>query len=278
MSWVAWGTTYLWAGVTLFFVLSGFLVGGIILDHRESPNFLSVFYVRRLFRILPLYLLLLTCGWLVEALLPIIAVQAPSLFSPKLPDWSFLFFVQNFAMVFKKSMGGEWLSVTWSLAVEEQFYLVLPVIIIVLKRRMQFFCWVLSACILAALPLRAFFNGGYVLMPWHADALFFWGGDCRGVAKSHLETKDLSGSEFPLYAIPSIINPIGCSARVVGCSHGTLGISGLDRRICNGSYRSTVGPSEFGFIPMHEGIPTPPSWTHLIWYLFMASTCREFAI
>ena len=53
------GLPFGWTGVDLFFVLSGYLLGGILIDNRNARNYFSTFYMRRAFRILPLYWLLL---------------------------------------------------------------------------------------------------------------------------------------------------------------------------------------------------------------------------
>lgn len=118
-------TNVTWSGVDLFFVLSGFLIGGILFDHRCSSNYFRVFYIRRACRILPVYLL-------VVGLFLLFSQRAsPSynwLFANALPAWTYLSFTQNY---FLDSFvdAAHWLDPTWSLAVEEQFYLVLPPLI-----------------------------------------------------------------------------------------------------------------------------------------------------
>src|SRR5262249_22413000 len=86
-----------WSGVDLFFVLSGFLIGGILLEERESANYFRAFYMRRMFRILPLYY-----GWtLLFGALVIGAVWlSPGRFPVSYRDlWqvpAHLLFLQNF--------------------------------------------------------------------------------------------------------------------------------------------------------------------------------------
>jgi len=123
--------SFCWSGVDLFFVLSGFLIGGILLDNRESANFYRVFYLRRGCRILPLYYLFILPMVLVpllglDRLLP--ELTRPVMENPISPLWYFLF-LQNFAMVWLANWGQAWTGITWSLTIEEQFYLLLPFIV-----------------------------------------------------------------------------------------------------------------------------------------------------
>jgi peptidoglycan/LPS O-acetylase OafA/YrhL len=116
-----------WMGVDLFFVLSGFLITGILLDTRESDGYLKNFYIRRCLRIWPLYYSLLIFVLVVVPWLgPLLAhrvYERPS------PWWAYPLFLQNF-LVHDPSQTAEPLAVTWSLAIEEQFYLVWPWVVL----------------------------------------------------------------------------------------------------------------------------------------------------
>jgi len=118
-------------GVDLFFVLSGFLITDVLLNTKDRPEYFSNFYARRALRIWPLYYLLLVFTF---AILPIVypSFTGP-IFRLSHPWQSYLFFAQN---LFANAQGAfVTLRVTWSLAVEEQFYLVWPVIVWLAPRR-----------------------------------------------------------------------------------------------------------------------------------------------
>jgi peptidoglycan/LPS O-acetylase OafA/YrhL len=125
-------TSFGWAGVNLFFIISGYLIGSILLKNKNSINYFVVFYTRRFLRIIPIYFLFLCiyliCRWTsFDAHL--------SIFEKPIPIWTYFILVQNFMMSSLGHFGPNALTVTWSLAVEEQFYLVVPFIVYYLNER-----------------------------------------------------------------------------------------------------------------------------------------------
>src|ERR1700745_1096518 len=124
------GFALAWVGVDLFFVISGFLIGTIIFKNRDSTNFFGVFYLRRAGRILPIYILTVCV-----TLFAIDALPNTSWNQPALNPLYYATFTQNLGMVITGQTGSTWLLPTWTLAVEEQFYLLSPVVICALPRR-----------------------------------------------------------------------------------------------------------------------------------------------
>jgi peptidoglycan/LPS O-acetylase OafA/YrhL len=169
-----------WSGVDLFYVLSGFLIGGILVDIRQSPRYFKTFYARRFFRIVPIYYVWF---WGFIAL----ALAAGEQFGISLHDpgeprrWfqiagQFLF-LQNLGFTRYLGLRSEWLNPTWSLAVEEQFYLVAPLVIRFLSRR-SLYCALVGAVVAAPLIRICFrripvvpgvFSLPYALMPCRMD-------------------------------------------------------------------------------------------------------------
>ena len=146
-------------GVDLFFVLSGFLIGGILLDSRASPDYFRKFYVRRFFRIVPIYAVFLLLGGY-------FAYRRHQLTGPW---YLYPLFLQNFWMAKADVLG--FLGISWSLAVEEQFYLTLPTIIrYAANLRRLLVGGILSAPLIRLLLFyRVSHGSAYVL--YRADAL-----------------------------------------------------------------------------------------------------------
>jgi peptidoglycan/LPS O-acetylase OafA/YrhL len=119
---------YGWMGVDLFFVLSGYLIGSQLLRPyiRGSRPSIGGFYMRRAFRVLPAYLTVLLFYFAIPGFR-----EAPGLS----PAWQFLTFTENFRIDY---MNDQAFSHVWSLCVEEHFYLVLPLLILLLMRRPSF--------------------------------------------------------------------------------------------------------------------------------------------
>ncbi len=168
---------YLWRwtrmgnfGVDLFFVLSGFLITRILLENRESPRLFRAFYARRCCRILPLYYALLACVFLLGHLVHAETLRT-RLFLDQHPWLSYLTLTQNIYMGLAGTTGGLALAVTWSLAVEEQFYLGLPWVVRFLPTRIL--PWLFAAGIPWAMLVRFHWKDmrGSLWLPGHADSL-----------------------------------------------------------------------------------------------------------
>jgi peptidoglycan/LPS O-acetylase OafA/YrhL len=116
-----------WMGVDLFFVLSGFLITGILVDTRKSEGYFWNFYARRCLRIWPLYYSVLLFMFVIVPFLR--PSEAHAVFEARsAPWWAYPVFLQNFLVPIPSMATGP-LGVTWSLAVEEQFYLVWPLVV-----------------------------------------------------------------------------------------------------------------------------------------------------
>ena len=167
-----------WTGVDLFFVFSGFLIGGILLDAHSSSNYFAVFYTRRLFRIVPVYFAFLAIAFGLFALGPLgITSDFRWMYEHRLPWWPHFLFLQNYWMAFATNFGALGVTVTWSLAVEEQFYLTLPSLVRFLSTRglavalaAGIFFAPASRIVLHAIAPSHFLSW-YTLMPCRADAL-----------------------------------------------------------------------------------------------------------
>lgn len=175
-----------WSGVDLFFVLSGFLIGGILLDAKNSPRYFKTFYIRRAYRIFPIYgvvTALFLSRHLLAHFLPGMLGEA----SPLTIPWaSYATLTQNFWMAHLGWFGPVAMTATWSLAIEEQFYLTAPLLI--RRVKLEHLTVVLAAVVVGAPILRALLHyyaphgdfACYVLMPCRADAL------CLGVLSAML--------------------------------------------------------------------------------------------
>ncbi len=169
-----------WVGVDLFFVLSGFLIGGILLDHRGAANYYRVFYLRRFLRIVPLYALLLSPMVLVLVLGLQSRLSGHGLAGL---GWGtlmlFFCFQQNLGNGLLFTTPG-YMGPAWSLAIEEQFYLLLPPLIRHLNKN-QLLKLIIAAIVTAPLFRAALFlwpldprqpgAGAIVLLPCRWDVL-----------------------------------------------------------------------------------------------------------
>ncbi len=167
-------TRFGWIGVDLFFVLSGFLITGILIDARESKHYFRNFYARRTLRIFPLYYGVLAIFFVLAPHLSWYSSQGVAE-ATRYQAWYWLY-ASNFLIAFKEDWIFEQFTHFWSLSVEEHFYLIWPAIVyFVAPRKLS---WVCVGFIIGALVLREIFEQmefstfyAHLLTPSRVDSL-----------------------------------------------------------------------------------------------------------
>ena len=186
-----------WIGVDLFFVLSGFLVSGLLFTEYKRSGHIDVvrFLVRRGFKIYPPFWILLV---LTVVLRPVLGEPLP--WRSVLGD---LLFLQNY-------LGGLW-SHTWSLAVEEHFYLALAGLChwVVVRRKVTNFAWVPKLFVWVALGCLALRLATWLIFPVFSTRKHVFGTHLRidsllyGVLLSYFY--HFARQRFPLFRLPALV-------------------------------------------------------------------------
>lgn len=170
-------TGAMWSGVDLFFVLSGFLITGILYDTRKSEHYFRNFYARRTLRIFPLYYAFVAACMIAALVVGLWAPQWRQLLKYQGWLWTYTANVKiAMANSFLVIKGGRLeLGHFWSLAVEEHFYLVWPLLILILSRRAAMIACVVIAIMALLVRLPLCLSGhdvaAQVLTPCRVDAL-----------------------------------------------------------------------------------------------------------
>jgi len=212
-----------WVGVQLFFVLSGFLITGILLDTRESDNYYRAFLARRVLRIFPLYYGTLAVAFVV---LPLVGSRHPP---PEGQVWLWTY-TSNWAA--PAGHENPEFPHFWSLAVEEQFYLVWPFVVRALSpRRLLALCVGLGA---AAFVIRV----GMRLGGSGPQPVYMWT-ICR------MDALALGGAVATTLRIPHAAVAVGRRDRAIGW--GALGLALAGFLITRGDPRTTILSQTIGY-------------------------------
>jgi peptidoglycan/LPS O-acetylase OafA/YrhL len=177
---VSWLFSYGALGVDLFFLLSGFLITGILYDSRADAHYFRNFYMRRLLRIFPLYYGILLIIFLVLPLIP--ALRGSEITELRVhQSWAWLYAV-NIYLAIHDGWTLSYIEHFWSLAVEEQFYLIWPLAVWLLAPKPKAFltfAFIVAAASFVGCIAAALAGAGpvviEVLTPFQLDALAIGG-------------------------------------------------------------------------------------------------------
>jgi peptidoglycan/LPS O-acetylase OafA/YrhL len=200
-------TNYGSYGVELFFILSGFLITGILYETHNNAHYFRNFYMKRLLRIFPLYYGVLALVFFVAPLIPLL--RGPTLdYLVDRQTWAWLYAVNIYI-----ATNGEWafsyLDHFWSLAIEEHFYLFWPLVVFVLARRPQALIAVSLITSLGAVLARLIGSlmglswwTTYTLTPFRLDGLALG-------AFLAVTARQLGGLERLARALPLVLATVG---------------------------------------------------------------------
>lgn len=221
-----------WVGVDLFFVLSGFLITGILYDAKGGAHFFRNFYMRRVLRIFPLYYAFLV---LVLVLLPTVRPAATVPAETQFWLWTYLSNIL-FARVGWEGMPGHTTHL-WSLAIEEQFYMLWPLVVFFAsRRRLVQIC--VGAIVFAELTRIGLHYtapdgiAGYALMPARIDAL------AVGALVAVLAREPSGAAMLLRFSRPVMLGAALWLAIVIGWTQVAVGgiLPPLDVRVQLGAY------------------------------------------
>jgi peptidoglycan/LPS O-acetylase OafA/YrhL len=204
-TWIYYGSLWGWAGVNLFFVLSGFLITSILLESRDKKNYFRTFYGHRALRIWPVYVLLLALVYLLSGWF----IGPPILEAIKQGPWlAYIFFVQN---LFHSNMPPA-IGPTWSLAIENQYYLLWAPMVRYLRRP-----WLLCLILFAALLTSPILRHGHHAWLTPTHTLIHLDGIALGsLIPLALYTLRLSRRAWLAIGLTAFVSGIACAATIAG--------------------------------------------------------------
>lgn len=143
-------------GVDVFFVLSGFLISEILLESVGKEHYFHNFYIKRIFRILPVYFLVTIVGLAIARILP----EFHPDFNYYIDNiWYLILYFQNWLKVFNppELKGGGIFGHYWTLGIEEQFYFIFPLVVFLFRNRIRLIVYLLFLFIIMLIAFRYFF-------------------------------------------------------------------------------------------------------------------------
>lgn len=253
------GSLWGWSGVTLFFVLSGFLITSILLESREKPQYFRNFYARRILRIWPVYILVLVVCYL----------KADWFVNPgsNTPWWAYAFFIQNlFHFTLPAAVGP-----TWSLAIEEQYYFLWAPIVRLLKRP-----WLLALPLFAALIASPLFRMSHYTWITTTHTLTHIDGIAMGsLIALGLHALNLSRRTWLTLGIAGVVVGFPAAATIAGGtafldSALTLGFAGalLASLAATGSKNPLCAALRLGPLPFYGKISYGLYMTHIFVFIY----------